>query len=683
MNQVFIVTPFGVKNGIDFSRVEKELIQPAIKAVGFAGGTTGEIIKQGNIRTDMFQKLLVADLVVADVSIHNANAFYELGARHAFREKWTVLIRCSKRSLPAEAKLDEVPFDLKTDRYFEYELDDLDGSRDKLIKVIQSTIASQDRDSPIFQLLPKLEEYDREVFLAVPMDFHEAVERAAADKQAGDLSLMAEEAGSFEWAITGLRLVGKSLFEIKAWERARAVWERVRERNPHDCEANLLLGTIYQRLGDLVRSDQALERALASARISAANRAEARALRGRNAKQRWQDDWATVPVDAQRTAALQSRYLEASYREYASGFEEDQNHFYSGLNALAMLTIRLELARAFPQEWGEKFDDEAAAAAELAKLEQKRTRLAGAVECSLEAAQQRLARQEKSDPWLAASVADLRCLTSQRPTRVATAYRDAISGLRDFNLDSVQKQLLLYRQLGILTANVDAALALPSWGHSPAPTSAGSRPAQPHVIIFTGHRVDAPGRDKPRFPAEKEPIARQRIKEKLEERLKQIDGAPRGIAGGASGGDILFHEVCAELGIPTEFYLALPDDLFVEKSVEDSGGNWEARFYELARKLPKRILAESEKLPLWLSEKKDYGLWQRNNLWMLHNAVAIAGKDVTLRGGGQPLGRNLTLIALWNGEGGDGPGGTENMVNEVKKLGARDLIIDTKKEFGL
>jgi hypothetical protein len=61
MNQVFIVTPFGVKNGIDFSQVERELIQPAIKAIGFGGGTTGEIIKQGNIRTDMFQKLLVAD----------------------------------------------------------------------------------------------------------------------------------------------------------------------------------------------------------------------------------------------------------------------------------------------------------------------------------------------------------------------------------------------------------------------------------------------------------------------------------------------------------------------------------------------------------------------------------------------------------------------------------------------
>lgn len=187
MNHVFIVRPFGIKNGIDFNRVEAELIQPAIQAVGWVGGTTGEIIQQGNIRTDMFQKLLVADLVIADVSIHNANAFYELGVRHAFREKRTFLIRCSKDGLPADAKLDEIPFDLKTDRYLEYRLDDLAGAATKLIAALKATIAAEDRDSPIFQLLPKLTESDPEVFLSVPLGFREEVERAVVAERAGDL----------------------------------------------------------------------------------------------------------------------------------------------------------------------------------------------------------------------------------------------------------------------------------------------------------------------------------------------------------------------------------------------------------------------------------------------------------------------------------------------------------------
>ena len=85
----FIIRPFGTKNGIDFDRVEKELIRPALEKLKLSGGTTGEFIQQGNIRTDMFEQLLIADLVVADISIHNANAFYELGIRHAFRDKRT------------------------------------------------------------------------------------------------------------------------------------------------------------------------------------------------------------------------------------------------------------------------------------------------------------------------------------------------------------------------------------------------------------------------------------------------------------------------------------------------------------------------------------------------------------------------------------------------------------------
>jgi hypothetical protein len=670
MNRVFIVRPFGTKSGIDFNQVEAELIQPVLKAVGLGGGTTGEIVKQGNIRTDMFQKLLVADLVIADISVYNPNAYYEIGVRHAFREKRTFLIRCSKDGLPNGAKIDDVPFDLKTDRYLEYRLDDLAGAQLRLTAALRSTLTSQDPDSPIFQLLPNLGEPDHEVFLAVPLDFREEVERAAAGGQAGDLSLLAEEAGNFEWAITGLRLVGNTLFGMKHWELSRAVWESVRDHNPFDLDANLLLGTIYQRLGELVRSDQALERALKSPKIDEARRAETHALRGRNAKQRWQDSWTKAKAEEQQTEALRSSLLDDSYQQYAQGFEEDQNHFYSGLNALAMLTILVDLATMQPQIWNERFDDEGSAAAELAKLKQQHQRMAGAVECSLEAAQRRTARQNKSDPWLSVSMADLRCLISSRPERVANAYRNAISQLGAFNLDAVRGQLDLYSDLGLLTANVEAALALPGWGEPSTPALATAIKA-PHVILFTGHLIDAPGRDNPRFPATMEPIARDRIKEKLAARLQQIAGSTLcGIAGGGSGGDILFHEVCAEMGIPSELYLALPPDRFVKASVESAGQQWEERFYKLAGNLPMRVLAEREELPVWLRAMANYNLWQRNNLWMLHNAIAIAGK-------------NLTLIALWDGQSGDGAGGTQDMVRRAEGVGARIIIIDTRKEFGL
>jgi hypothetical protein len=144
----FIVRPFGTKNGIDFDRVEADLIRPALKALDIPGGTTGLLAYAGNIRTDMFEQRLLADIVVADISIHNANVFYELGVRHGLRDKRTVLIR---------ARADEVPFDLRTDRYLEYDRDNPAAARDQLIQALRATIDSERRDSPVFLLLPELQ----------------------------------------------------------------------------------------------------------------------------------------------------------------------------------------------------------------------------------------------------------------------------------------------------------------------------------------------------------------------------------------------------------------------------------------------------------------------------------------------------------------------------------------------
>ena len=95
--RVFVVRPFGEKEGIDFERVERELIQPALVRLGTQGirsvaAPPARSSRQGNIREDMFRLLVVADLVIADVSIHNANVFYELGIRHALRPRHTFLI---------------------------------------------------------------------------------------------------------------------------------------------------------------------------------------------------------------------------------------------------------------------------------------------------------------------------------------------------------------------------------------------------------------------------------------------------------------------------------------------------------------------------------------------------------------------------------------------------------------
>src|SRR5262245_28648555 len=100
-------------------------------------------------------------------------------------------------------------------------------------------------------------------------------------------------------------------------------------------------------------------------------------------------------------------------------------------------------------------------------------------------------------------------------------------------------------------------------GHDAPRTSA-------RVLLFTGHMIDAADREPPRFPSHKVPAARAAIGEAVQ---REQDGATTvgGIAGAASGGDILFHECCEAAGIPTGIYLALPRDQYLKSSVAPAG----------------------------------------------------------------------------------------------------------------
>ena len=81
MTRAFIIRPFGAKAGVNFDAVDEKLIQPAPAQIDVSGNTTTEIVEQGNIREAMFRLLVCADLVIADIPVHNANVFYQLGIR--------------------------------------------------------------------------------------------------------------------------------------------------------------------------------------------------------------------------------------------------------------------------------------------------------------------------------------------------------------------------------------------------------------------------------------------------------------------------------------------------------------------------------------------------------------------------------------------------------------------------
>ena len=120
-------------------------------------------VEQGNIREDMFRELVTADLVVADLSIHNANVFYELGIRHGVRPNATFLLR---------AKSDrKYPFDLQTDRYLTYDTANPAASVVALAEALDATLNSGRTDSPVYQLLPNLRALDPATLRVVPSEF--------------------------------------------------------------------------------------------------------------------------------------------------------------------------------------------------------------------------------------------------------------------------------------------------------------------------------------------------------------------------------------------------------------------------------------------------------------------------------------------------------------------------------
>jgi hypothetical protein len=659
--RAFIVRPFGAQQGIDFDRVHRDLIKPALDALEIEGDTTQEIAQAGNIRRDMFRLLAVADLVIADLSIHNANVFYELGIRHAVRDRRTFLIRAGG---------DKIPFDLLTERYLLYDKDNPGGSVAALITGLRATIDSDEIDSPVISLMQQeLVTPVMSRLLAPPADFHEEVRRAVQDGRTGDLSLFAEEATRLQWAREGLRRVGAAQFLLASWEAARVTWERVRHDDATDVEANARLATIYQKVGDLAKADEAVERILLSPEVHGPERAELESLRASNRKTRWTSEWLAVDDASERAQrALRSSWLSDAYEGYWTAFAYDRNHVYSGLNALAMVNILLELSERLPEVWTSRYDSDEDARRARETLATQRPQLEATVELARQSARRAVDFSGRPDKWLEISTADLALLTRLAPARVTERYRQALTGAERFHLDACRRQLVIFTRLGVLVDAASAAMAVvDEFDRGLSPDPQVSSPGR--VMVFTGHRIDTPGRTSARFPREAEGEARRMIVDAVAAERTKANGDVVGLAGGASGADILFHEVCAEQGIKTQLFIVGSRDAYVRESVQDAGPQWVERFDRLHATLPVRVLGDSQgtlELPRWLRPAKNYSIWERNNRWILNNALVHRASRVT-------------LIALWNRQiAPDGPGGTQDMVKTVEERGAKVVRLDAE-----
>jgi hypothetical protein len=140
---------------LDLDKSYKYIIKPAAEAAAYECVRADEIQHSGNINVPMYQQLLNADLVIADVSTYNPNAFYELGVRHALKPFTTITI--------AEDKL-VFPFDvgqiaIRTYHHLGEGIDfgEVERMRAELEAAIRAVGAQAACDSPVYTFLKDLQ----------------------------------------------------------------------------------------------------------------------------------------------------------------------------------------------------------------------------------------------------------------------------------------------------------------------------------------------------------------------------------------------------------------------------------------------------------------------------------------------------------------------------------------------
>ena len=654
---VFVAMPFGAKPGhdgqlIDFNLVYKEYIKPALEAAGLEVFRADEERRAGDIIIDMFQELLIADLVVVDLTIDNPNVWYELGVRHALRARGVILVQGSRPNNP---------FDSYAQRRLFYNVQGggpdpatVENDRRNLTEMAKATMASWHgrKESPVYHLMPNLQEPDwKSLRIGDVQEFweqHDAWEQrvilAGKARQIGNMLVLADEAPVAAFRAEAWIKAGVALRKAERFDFALEQLERGLAIEPDNLTGLQEKGICLQRLALTGRSAYwELARAHYGRVLKQyPEDAETWALLGRVNKDAWIAAWrqpGCTSKEMRDEAADGDALLRAAIDSYIAGYRRNPNHYYSGINALTLMHLYRDLTHE-------------------TRYDKDIDLMAGAVRFAAECEP-----NESQRFWSQVTLGDLEVLIGT-PDTVKTAYKEAIvKNDKDwFALNSSCAQLQLLKDLGFRPETVEAGIA--TFARALKRLIRPEDSWQPRqVLLFSGHMMDAPGRPAPRFPPDKKDIAKQKIVEALDALGAGPDDLA--LAQGASGGDILFLEACRDRGVRLQLMLPLREPEFIQRSILPSaeGEMWRRRYFALTASMKDapHIMPDELGPPL-----KDVSPFERCNLWLLYTALAYG------------IGK-VRFICLWDGGGGDGPGGTSHMYNEVKNRTGRVTWIDSRE----
>ena len=338
----FALMPFGQKKDpagamIDFDAVYRDLIQPAIQDADMEPVRADEEVAGGIIHKPMFERLILCEYAVADLTAANANVFYELGVRHAVRPGSTVLLFANQSRLP---------FDVEPLRATPYKLSgagvpaDIAADRAEISKRLRASHEMAGKgvatDSPIYQLVegfPEVDHTKTDIFrdrVRYSLELKERLARArkegidavrAIEEQLGDL--IAQESG----VVIDLFL---SYRAVKGWNEMIALVERM----PAPLAATVMVREQFALALNRAGQGERAEGVLLELVRSRGPSSETYGILGRVYKDRW--DAALRRGDQFEARGL----LDKAIGAYLSGFEADWRDAYPGVNAVTLMTLR-------------------------------------------------------------------------------------------------------------------------------------------------------------------------------------------------------------------------------------------------------------------------------------------------------------------------------------------------------
>ncbi len=581
--RAFVIMPFGTKatefaqpTEIDFDTVYRRLLEPALHAAGCDVVRSDQEPSAGDIRTEMFFELVTADLVIADITLHNANVFYELGVRDGVCPRGVFLVSGNKSAAR--------PFDIAADRSLDYDVNLIVTDRTEdahatdgltqceiLAKRFSEAIAvdRQATGSPVYSHLPGLKpvnwdniETPRAKYLnGLQSGWHSRIRIAQGNGQPGDIVTLAMNAPTRLHEARILYEAATALVALSRHSAAERILRDVIRLDPDNADAQIQLALVLCRVDKHAEAEQQLRQLSLEFR----DRPRAADSLGQVLRHLWHLSWRGIErVEERRLKAIDAEQVATSaVRSFIKAHRADPAAYFAGFNALMLAHVLNELVPGSQP----LLQDLTATVRYVAEHQRE-----DAIESG----------KYDEQFWATTTLAGIVFMEGDSDKALAEiTVACAIPAATSFQLQSFRQRLELLEELEVRTDFVQRAIkVVDSAIHNKGDGCSCGR-----VFLWKGCAIDAPNQSA-RFPASRVEAVTNAVNEVLENHWK-LHKDDLAICGGMTESDVIFAEICLRLGANVRILLRRPEH-GMSKTYDRplwpfADASWRTRFQGLLR----------------------------------------------------------------------------------------------------